>query len=63
MTQEPWLTIWKVNRGYLVKCGCQYLIFRRNEHGEMKEAFVDLLENENKAAKKWCDLYDKVPIP
>lgn len=57
MKQEPWLSIWKVNRGYIVKRGCQYLVFKDDEHEQMKEAFGDLLDNEDKAGQKWCDRY------
>jgi len=61
MDREPWLAIWEVNRGYLVKRGCQYLVFRGNEHDKMKEAFGDLLDNEDKAGRKWCERYEQGP--
>lgn len=53
--RDGWLTIWKVNRGYVVKRGCQWPVFRNDEHEHMKEAFADLIDNEDKAAQKWCD--------
>ena len=55
MNREPWLDIWKVNRGYVAKRGCKYLVFLKSEHDKMKEAFSDLLDNEDHAAGKWCD--------
>ncbi len=68
--RDVWLSIWKVNRGYLVKRGCQYLVFKNDEHEQMKEAFADLLEDEDKAGQKWCGDYiaarrpvEAVPVP
>lgn len=61
--RDGWLTIWKVNRGYVVKRGCQWLVFRNDEHQQMKEAFGDLLENEDKAGQKWCDSYAAGDMP
>ena len=54
MKQEPWLSIWKVNRGYIVKRGCQYLVFKDDETALMAEAFTDLMvAGEDEARKKW----------
>lgn len=60
MEKEAWLSIWKVNRGYIAKRGCQYLVFSNTESDLMKEAFADLLDDEGKAANKWC--YNVVPV-
>jgi len=54
MKQEPWLSIWKVNRGYIVKRGWQYLVFKDDETALMAEAFTDLMvAGEDEATKKW----------
>lgn len=61
--REAWLSIWKVNRGYVVKRGCQYLVFKSDEHQQMKEAFGDLMDNEDKAGQKWCDAWARNNMP
>ena len=53
MKQEPWLSIWKVNRGYIVKRGCQYLVFKDDETALMAEALTDLMvAGEDEASKE-----------
>lgn len=63
--RDAWLSIWKVNRGYVAKRGCQYLVFKCDEEQQMIEAFSDLLEDEGKARAKWCDDWEipQPPVP
>ena len=56
MNQEPWVSVWKVNRGWLAKVGCQYFVFGVSEKNEMADAFRELIiGGEQEARKRWCE--------
>lgn len=57
MRNDPYIQIWEVNRGWVVRVGCQEIIFTNDEKMKMVEAFGDLiLKGENIAREKWCSL-------
>ena len=63
MRNDPYIQIWEVNRGWVVRVGCQEIIFTTNEKEKMVEAFGDLiLKSENIARDKWCSLAKGVEI-
>jgi hypothetical protein len=56
MNLKPWITVYRVNRGYIVEIACQTLVFTNEEKDLMPAALNDLLQaGELLAGKKWCD--------
>ena len=55
MNSNPYIQIYKVNRGWFVRVGCQEIVFTNDEKEKMVEAFKDLIiEGELNAQEKWC---------